>query len=92
MYVVTHPQADAVAAALADRGIGARGYYRVPVHRQPAMASHRAAPGGLRSTAALAQTNLALPMNPFLSSPQAEEVVDAIDHASQSIGQAARVR
>jgi dTDP-4-amino-4,6-dideoxygalactose transaminase len=92
MYVVTHPQADAVAAALADRGIGARGYYRVPVHRQPAMASHGAAPAGLRCTEALAQTNLALPMNPFLSSPQAEEVVDAIDHATKSFGQAARVR
>jgi dTDP-3-amino-3,4,6-trideoxy-alpha-D-glucose transaminase len=92
MYVVTHPQADALAAALADRGIGARGYYRIPVHRQPAMTSYRAAPGGLRSTEVLAQTNLALPMNPFLSSTQAEEVVDAIDRATQSIGQAARVR
>jgi dTDP-4-amino-4,6-dideoxygalactose transaminase len=92
IYVVTHPQADALAAALADRGVGARGYYRTPIHRQPAMASRGAAGGGLRCTEALAQTNLALPMSPYLRSPQAEEVVDAIDHATQSIGQAARLR
>jgi dTDP-4-amino-4,6-dideoxygalactose transaminase len=92
MYVVTHPEADALAAALAEREVEARGYYRTPVHRQPAMASYGTAPGGLPATDALARTNLALPMNPFIRSPQADEVVRAIEGATGAIGHAARVR
>ena len=38
LYAVTHPRADALLRALADAGVEARGYYRVPLHRQPAMA------------------------------------------------------
>jgi dTDP-4-amino-4,6-dideoxygalactose transaminase len=38
LYVVTHPRADELIAALRDRGVQARSYYRTPVHLQPAMA------------------------------------------------------
>jgi dTDP-4-amino-4,6-dideoxygalactose transaminase len=92
MYVVTHPEAEALAAALLERGVEARGYYRTPVHRQPAMASIGTVAGDLSATDALAQTNLALPMSPFLRSPQAEEVVRAVGQATRAIGHAARVR
>lgn len=92
IYVVTHPEADALAAALAERGVEARGYYRTPVHRQPAMAVHETAIRDLPATDRLARTNLALPINPFLRSPQADEVVRAIDEATQAIGPAPRVR
>jgi dTDP-4-amino-4,6-dideoxygalactose transaminase len=92
MYVVTHPEADALAAALGERGVEARGYYRTPVHRQPAMASYESAGRGLPATDMLARTNLALPMSPFLRSPHADEVVRAIEEAAQAIGHAARVR
>jgi dTDP-3-amino-3,4,6-trideoxy-alpha-D-glucose transaminase len=92
MYVVTHPAADALAAALAERGVEARGYYRIPVHRQPAMASYATADGGLPATDALARSNLALPMSPFLRSSQAGEVVRAIESATGAVGHAARVR
>ena len=37
LYVVRHERADALVAALGAAGIGARAYYRVPIHRQPAM-------------------------------------------------------
>ena len=37
LYVVRHPRADALQAALAAAGVESRAYYRVPVHRQPAM-------------------------------------------------------
>ena len=40
LYVVTHPRADEVLEALDDAGVQARGYYRVPLHRQPAMAPY----------------------------------------------------
>lgn len=92
MYVVTHPEADALGAALIERGVEARGYYRTPVHRQPAMRPFAAAVGDLQATDALARTNLALPMSPFLRSPQAEEVVRAVEEATQTVGHAARAR
>ena len=77
LFVVAHPRADELISALADRGIGARGYYRTPVHRQPSMAAW---PTGveLPVTDELAATNLAVPMSPTLSPAQVQEVVDAV--------------
>src|SRR5437764_1207826 len=40
LFVCRHPDADRLAAALRDRGIGARGSYRTPCHRQPGMAGY----------------------------------------------------
>src|SRR5215218_3794389 len=37
LYVVRHPEADDLAAALREAGIGQKAYYRVPTHLQPAM-------------------------------------------------------
>ncbi len=82
LYVVAHPRADALISELARRGVQARGYYRVPVHRQPAMAPYAQGGPALPVTDELAATNLALPMSPVLSTSQAEEVVTAITAAS----------
>jgi dTDP-4-amino-4,6-dideoxygalactose transaminase len=78
LFVVTHPRADELLAALGERGIGARGYYRVPLHRQPALAAYAPADGALRVTEELAASNVALPMGPALTVEQAREVVDAV--------------
>jgi dTDP-4-amino-4,6-dideoxygalactose transaminase len=77
LYVIAHPQADRLQSELSDRGIGARGYYRTPIHRQPSMARW---PAGreLPVTDELAASNLALPMSPVLSADQVREVVDAV--------------
>jgi dTDP-4-amino-4,6-dideoxygalactose transaminase len=77
LYVVRHPDAERLAADLAGAGIQARGYYRTPVHRQPAMAPW-ASGIGLPVTEELARTNLALPMSPVLSEEQVDEVAAAI--------------
>jgi dTDP-4-amino-4,6-dideoxygalactose transaminase len=77
LYVVRHERADELAAGLSDRGIGNRAYYRVPVHRQPAMAPF-ASGVQLPVTDELARTHLALPMSPMLSVEQAREVVAAV--------------
>jgi dTDP-4-amino-4,6-dideoxygalactose transaminase len=80
LYVVTHERADDLAAALSERGIQSRGYYRTPLHRQPAMA--RYADGAqLPATDELAARNLALPMSPVLSAAEAQEVVAAVAEA-----------
>jgi dTDP-4-amino-4,6-dideoxygalactose transaminase len=73
LYVVRHERADALAEAFAAAGIGARAYYRLPVHRQPAMLEWGAG-AELPVTDELAATHLAIPMSPVLSAEQAAEV------------------
>jgi dTDP-3-amino-3,4,6-trideoxy-alpha-D-glucose transaminase len=76
LFVVTHPSPDRLQAELTARGIGARGYYRTPIHRQPSMT--RWAGSELPVTDELAAGNLALPMSPVLTPGQAREVADAV--------------
>ena len=84
LYVATHARADALLAGLAERGVGARGYYRTPLHRQPAMAPYVREAVNLPATEELARTNLALPISPVLGPGQAEEVVAAVAAAVRS--------
>ncbi len=76
LYVVRSPWVEALESAFAHGGIGHRGYYRVPVHRQPAMRPY-AAGVDLPVTDELARTHLAIPMSPVLTREQADEVVAA---------------
>ncbi len=77
LYVVRTPEPLELAGALKAKRIGARTYYRTPVHEQPAMRefvpSHP-----LPGTELAARTNLALPISPVLSESQAHEVVRAV--------------
>jgi dTDP-3-amino-3,4,6-trideoxy-alpha-D-glucose transaminase len=77
LYVVRHPEADRLAAALGEAGIGCRAYYRTPVHAQPAM---RAWSEGLElpGTEEVARAHLAIPISPVLSYEQVERVVAAV--------------
>jgi dTDP-4-amino-4,6-dideoxygalactose transaminase len=78
LYVARHEHADELAAALARERVEARGYYRSPIHEQPAM--RRFAPAHeLPGTAAAARTNLALPMGPELTEGSVAEVVAACE-------------
>jgi dTDP-4-amino-4,6-dideoxygalactose transaminase len=80
LYVVRHPRADALVSVLNPAGIGARAYYRVPAHGQPAMREFAPAVP-LPGTEEAARTNLALPMSPVLGAEQAAEVVAAVRDA-----------
>jgi len=77
LYVVRHERAGRLRDVLAARGIGARAYYRTPIHRQPATAGY--APAGLElpGTDEAARTHLALPMGTQLSDGAVREVVQA---------------
>jgi len=77
LYVVRHDRADELGTALAARGIGARGYYRVPAHRQPATARFAPVALELPGTEQAARTHLALPMGTALSDDAVSEVVEA---------------
>jgi dTDP-4-amino-4,6-dideoxygalactose transaminase len=80
LYVIRHPLAEQLGPALDRVGIGSRGYYRTPAHRQPAM-ERFAREAALPATDELAHTHLAIPMSPVLTRAQAIEVVSAIRDA-----------
>jgi dTDP-3-amino-3,4,6-trideoxy-alpha-D-glucose transaminase len=77
LYVVRHERADALRESLNGAGVGARAYYRTPVHLQPAMREFAPAVE-LPGTEEAARTNLAIPMSPVLGPPEAAEVVAAM--------------
>ena len=80
LYVIRHPLVEQLGPALDRVGIGQRGYYRTPVHSQPAMRTY-AVGASLPGTDDAARMHLAIPMSPVLSRAQAIEVVSAIRSA-----------
>ena len=78
LYVVRHERADELEHKLHEAGVSARGYYRTPVHRQPAMEAHVPADLELPVTEEIARTNLALPMGTELGEEAIERVVSAL--------------
>jgi dTDP-3-amino-3,4,6-trideoxy-alpha-D-glucose transaminase len=81
LYVVGHPDALRLEGALSAAGVGCRGYYRTPVHRQQAMQKW-GAEVRLPATEQAAARHLAIPMSPVLSAEQAQEVTAAIAAAT----------
>jgi dTDP-3-amino-3,4,6-trideoxy-alpha-D-glucose transaminase len=79
LYVVRHERADELAAGLNEAGIESRAYYRVPVHRQPAMKEFGDV--DLPGTEEAARTNFAIPMGTGLQESQVDQVV----HTLQSL-------
>ena len=77
LYVVRSERAEELAKALGERGIEARGYYRVPLHRQAPLRTDVSLP----HTDAAAATNLAIPIGPSLPDHAIDEVVAAIREA-----------
>jgi dTDP-3-amino-3,4,6-trideoxy-alpha-D-glucose transaminase len=80
LYVIRVREPDALGAALAARGIEARGYYRAPIHAQPAMAAWAPA-DGLAGTARAAAEHLAIPISAAITREQIAEVAGAIADA-----------
>ena len=80
LYVVRHERPEELASALRAADIGARSYYSVPAHRQPALAD-LGRDAVLPGTEEAARTHLALPMGPALTEAQVGEVVAAVSAA-----------
>jgi dTDP-4-amino-4,6-dideoxygalactose transaminase len=77
LYMVQVDDPDGIAAALGEQGVEARGYYRTPIHKQPATAQDVQLPATDRAAA----RNLALPMSPTLREEQVQAVVAALASA-----------
>jgi dTDP-3-amino-3,4,6-trideoxy-alpha-D-glucose transaminase len=77
LYVIRTERSEELEIALPNAGIGARSYYRVPVHRQPAMAALGAG-ALLPGTDQAAREHLAIPISAAITREQVREVVDGI--------------
>jgi dTDP-4-amino-4,6-dideoxygalactose transaminase len=80
LYVVRAPDRDRLTARLAEADIGARAYYTVPLHQQPALRPFAPAEP-LPAVEAAAAESLALPMGPALSEAEVARVGEAVRHA-----------
>jgi dTDP-4-amino-4,6-dideoxygalactose transaminase len=79
LYVVRHPRRDALAAHLAEQGVGTLIHYPVPVHRQPAYADLGLAEGALPESELAAKEVLSLPLYPGLTEAQQQRVIEAVN-------------
>jgi dTDP-4-amino-4,6-dideoxygalactose transaminase len=78
LYVIRHPQRDALAAALASAGIGTIVHYPVPPHLQPAYAELGYTAGAFPLSEAMHREVLSLPIGPTMTLEQAAYVVDTV--------------
>jgi dTDP-4-amino-4,6-dideoxygalactose transaminase len=76
-YTIEHADRDGLGAHLKAKGIPTAVYYPIPMHQQAPYA-HFPQPGGLPVTEAKAQTVISVPMHPYLSPGDQDQVIAAI--------------
>ena len=84
LFVVRHARRDALAAALAKRGVGTLIHYPIPLHLQPAFAGLGRA-GALPVAERAAGEILSLPLYPEMSDAQADAVIEAVRSVAGSL-------
>ncbi len=75
LFVVRHPQRDALQQALAKAGIGTLIHYPIPPHRQQAYALAGWQQGDFPLAEGMARQVLSLPMGPHLESNQVDALI-----------------
>lgn len=78
LYVVRHPRRDALAAGLAERGIGTIVHYPIAPHLQQAYAELGYQAGDFPLAEAIHREVLSLPIGPHMTLAQAEETAAAV--------------
>jgi dTDP-4-amino-4,6-dideoxygalactose transaminase len=78
LYVIRHPQRDALMTYLRERGIGTAIHYPVPIHLQPAYRGRLGDVGSLPETEKAAREIVSLPMYPELSVEEVQAVAQVI--------------
>lgn len=78
LFVVRHPQRDALQRRLADAGVGSLIHYPIPPHRQQAYAESGFSPQSFPVASRMADQVLSLPIGPHLQAEQARAVVAAL--------------
>jgi dTDP-4-amino-4,6-dideoxygalactose transaminase len=80
LYVLEHPERDALRRVLLEEGIGTALHYPQPVHLQPAYVGRIRGGDLLPETESLYQRILSLPMYPQLSDEQVGRVCAVLSH------------
>jgi len=83
LYVVRHPQRDALQARLRARGVDTLVHYPVPVHLQEAYADLGYGRGELPVTESIAAEILSLPLYAGLTRAEVETVAAAVNHCAK---------
>jgi len=83
LYVMQLERRDAVAAALADAGVGTAVHYPTPPFLQEAYSEYRGRAGEWPLSKRLADRVLSIPMDPHLSLDDAHRVIDAVLDAAR---------
>jgi dTDP-4-amino-4,6-dideoxygalactose transaminase len=78
LFVIRHPQRDALQQRLAEAGIGTLIHYPVPPHLSAAYSEMRLAPGSFPLAENIASTVLSLPIGPHLTAANAADVASAV--------------
>lgn len=78
LYVVRHPQRDALAAKLAEQGIGTIVHYPIAPHMQQAYAALGFQEGDFPIAEAIHREVLSLPIGPHMTLAQADQVAAAV--------------
>jgi dTDP-4-amino-4,6-dideoxygalactose transaminase len=86
LYVVRHPQRDALQQRLASAGVGTMIHYPIPPHRQAAYCDLGLPAGALPISEQIHREVLSLPMGPTLSPDEADAVIAAFRQAVLELG------
>jgi dTDP-4-amino-4,6-dideoxygalactose transaminase len=78
LFVVRHPDRDALQRHLAERGVGTLVHYPVPPHLQAAYAEMGLVAGSLPAAERMAREVLSIPIGPHLSDEEADYVVSQL--------------
>jgi dTDP-4-amino-4,6-dideoxygalactose transaminase len=89
LYVVRHPEREAVRQALEAEGIATGLHYPVPVHLQKAYAFLGRQPGDFPATEQLSRECISLPIFPEMTTAQQDRVVTALHARLQTSRRAA---
>jgi len=77
-YTIEHDNRDALIAHLKTKGVPTAIYYPIPIHMQDVYSVYPKAPGGLAVTESIRNRVMSLPMHPYLSAADQDQVIDAI--------------
>lgn len=77
-YVIRHSQRGALKKHFAENGIGVKVHYRRALPDHPALAGHGRVAGTLENARAAALQSLSLPVHPFMTEPEINRTVAAI--------------
>jgi dTDP-4-amino-4,6-dideoxygalactose transaminase len=77
-YTIRTPLRDKLKDYLKERGVPTSIHYPLPIHRQPAFAYLKHAPGSFREAERAAKEVLSLPLHPFLKKKEINKIIESV--------------